>query len=117
MAPKRTLHLADPGPLVSRTHETSSGTRVRLRLTRPSDAPRVAEFLPEGADVERFTYFDPRRRLVLAATRPATGGEEVVGLGEVDFENGAQAIETDPQEGVDELLCGALDHLARSRAA
>ncbi len=103
--------------MLSRTHEVDGGEPVRLRLARPSDAPRVEAFLEEPAAVKRFTHFDPRERLVVVATRPAKGGEEFVGLGEVDFEDGGQAIEADPAEGVDELIAGALDHLARSRAA
>ena len=77
--------------------------RVRLRLTRPSDAAHVRDFLerlsPETrqrrflspmpsvpqAVVDHFTFYDPRERLVIAATMPGQGGEEIVGLGDVSF--------------------------------
>lgn len=117
MATFRDNHGADPGALVSRTHETARGTRVRLRLVRPSDAARVADLLPDGDDIARLTHYDPRRRMVLAATRPGRSGEQLVGIGEVDFEDGARTVETNPGEGVEELLAHALDHLARARAA
>ncbi len=93
--------LADPGALLATTHRVGGGTPVRLRLTRPSDAPRVEAFLshlspetrrrrffvpvPDVGDhvVRHFTFYDPRERLVVAATVPQAGGEELVGLADV----------------------------------
>src|SRR4051794_32783293 len=93
--------LADPGAMISGTHELADGSRVRLRLTRPSDAPRVRAFLERlsletrrlrfltsmphipASVVRHFTFYDPRERLMVAATRPGRGVEEVVGLADV----------------------------------
>ncbi len=92
--------LADPGTLLSTTHAVGE-TRVRLRLTRPSDALRVRSFLeglspetrrrrfmaamPGVSDtvVRHFTFYDPRSRLVVAATAPIDGVETVVGLADI----------------------------------
>jgi GNAT superfamily N-acetyltransferase len=98
MAPTR---LADPGAMLATAHELKDGSRVRLRLTRPSDTQRVRDFLerlspearqrrflaampavPEGI-VRHFTFYDPRERLVVVAAAPNRNGEEVVGLGDV----------------------------------
>src|SRR5918999_93534 len=92
---------ADPGALLSTAHGLDGGDRVRLRLARPSDAARVREFL-EGLSpetrrlrflvpmpvvretaVRHFTFYDPRERLVLAATLPVDGRERIVGLADV----------------------------------
>ena len=78
----------DPGAMLASTHELSDGSRVRLRLTRPTDLPKIEAFLeslsatPEAL-VRHYAFYDPRERLVLAATMPRAGGEEIVGLAEV----------------------------------
>ena len=92
---------ADPGALLATAHELDGGDRVRLRLTRPSDAGRIRDFLdrlsPESrrlrflvpmpvvreSTVRHFTFYDPRERLVLAATLPVDGSERIVGLADV----------------------------------
>ena len=81
----------DPGALLGTTHGVAGGLRVRLRLTRPSDRSEVREFLEELSSetrrrrflvatpeighplVRHFTYYDPRQRLVVAATAPIAG--------------------------------------------
>ena len=87
--------------MLSATHELEDGSRVRLRLTRPTDLPRIEAFL-EGLSAEtrarrflvptptlpasvirHFAFYDPRERLTIAATRPGDGGEEIVGLADV----------------------------------
>src|SRR5918992_1240079 len=91
----------DPGALLAAAHELSDGSRVRLRLVRPSDGSRVRAFLerlspqsprlrflvpmPDVPDavVRHFTFYDPRERRILAATAPIEGGEEMVGLADV----------------------------------
>lgn len=98
-----TQRLADPGTLLATTHPVGGGLRVRLRLARPSDGTRVRAFLeglsPETRSrrflhpmpvvsedtVRRFTFYDPRERLVVAATALLGGPtlEEVVGLADV----------------------------------
>lgn len=136
-----TTRLADSGTLLATTHRLDGGHRVRLRLTRPNDARCVREFLerlaPETrqrrflspmprvtqAVVEHFTFYDPRSRLVLAATMPGAGGEEVIGLGDVSFaETGVAEIgmvvdEEHQSQGIGRLLTEAIASLAVQRAA
>jgi hypothetical protein len=77
----------DPGALLATTHD-ADGLRVKLRLARPSDALRLRGFLESHAPrlashARRFTFYDPRRRLVVLATAPLEGGEEIVGLADL----------------------------------
>ena len=77
----------DPGTLLATTHD-ADGLRVRLRLARPSDALRLRGFLESNASrlatqARRFTFYDPRRRLVVLATAPLEGTEEIVGLADL----------------------------------
>jgi GNAT superfamily N-acetyltransferase len=133
--------LTDSGTLLATTHRLDGGRRVRLRLTRPNDARCVREFLerlsPETrhrrflspmpriteAVVEHFTFYDPRERLVLAATAPGTGGEEVVGLADVSLGNtgvaeiGLVVDEEHQCHGIGRLLSEAIASLALSRGA
>ena len=78
----------DPGALLAATHELDDGSRVRLRLTRPTDLPRIEEFL-DGLGMafrmRHYAFYDPRRRVVLAATMPVDGREEIVGLADVEL--------------------------------
>ena len=133
--------LADSGTLLATTHRLDGGLQVRLRLTRPNDTRCVREFLerlaPETrqrrflspmprvtkAVVDHFTFYDPRERLVIAATMPGAGGEEVVGLGDVSFvatgiaEIGMVVEEEHQSQGIGRLLAEAIASLALSRAA
>jgi GNAT superfamily N-acetyltransferase len=133
--------LADSGTLLATTHQLDGGRRVRLRLARPSDAVRVREFLerlsPETrqrrflspmpsvpqAIIDHFTFYDPRERLVIAATAPGEGGEEIVGLGDVCFvstgiaEIGLVVEEAHQSHGIGRLLAEAIASLALSRGA
>lgn len=133
--------LADSGTLLATTHRLDGAGDVRLRLTRPHDRVRVRDFLerltpetrqrrflspmprvPESV-VEHFTFYDPRQRLVLAATTPGAGGEEVVGLGDVSFaETGVAEIglvvdEEHQHHGIGGLLTEAIASLAVARGA
>lgn len=134
--------LPEPGALVGIVHELPAGLRVTLRLTKPSDAPRVRALLdrlsaetlrrrffspmpavPERT-VEHFTFYDPRKRLVLAATVPAAGVEQIVGLADLALSPGGGAPElglvVDDEHqgrGVGRLLAGALAVLAAKRGA
>src|SRR5215212_4277520 len=90
--------LADPGAMLSGSHVLDDGARVRLRLTRPTDAGLVRDFLeglspatrqrrflvamPQVSEstVRHFTFYDPRERITFAATVPGAVGEEIVGL-------------------------------------
>ena len=130
----------DPGTLLATTHELPTGESVRLRLTRPSDTPLVRSFLDglsletrqrrfftgaaPGAAMERhFTFFNPRERVVLAATLPVEGYERIVGLADVAIlETGlaelAVVVEDERQgQGIGTLLCEALAWLAAQRGA
>jgi GNAT superfamily N-acetyltransferase len=97
-----TERLADPGTLLATTHPVGGGLRVRLRLARPSDGPRVRGFLeglspetralrflhaiPVISDtvVRHFTFYDPRTRLVVVAVAMDGGShEQIVGLADV----------------------------------
>ena len=133
--------LADSGTLLATTHRLDGGPRVRLRLTRPNDAGHVRGFLerltPETrqrrflspmptvsqAIVDHFTFYDPRERLVIAATMPGDGGEEIVGLGDVSFistgiaEIGLVVGEEHQSRGIGRLITEAIASLALSRGA
>jgi len=131
----------DPGTLLATTHEVDEGLRVRLRLARPNDAERVRLFLtglsPEtrrqrffGAEervpdalVRHFTFFDPRERLVVAATAPLDGGEQLVGLADVLLlatglaEVGVVVDDRAQGRGLGKLLIEAVAALARRQGA
>lgn len=105
MAPTQTpeRRLVDAGALLSATHELADGTRARLRLSRPSDVPRVRGFLeglspetrrlrffvpmPDVSEkaVRHFTFYDPRQRLVVVALGAVDGREVIVGLCDVSL--------------------------------
>jgi hypothetical protein len=77
----------DPGALLATTHD-AGGLRVKLRLARPSDALRLRGFLESHAPrlasrAREFTLYDPRERLVVVATAPLEGVEEIVGLADL----------------------------------
>jgi acetyltransferase len=135
------LHLADPGAMLATTHALGDGSRVRLRLTRPTDLPRIAEFL-EGLSpetrarrflvatprlpehlVRHFAFYDPRERLILAATAPGGRGEEVVGLADVALlatglaEIGIVVADRAQGKGVGKLLSESVASLAIQRGA
>ena len=108
--------------MLASTHALHDGSRVRLRLTRPSDLPRIEAFL-EGVDreaqVRAYTFYDPRERLTVAATRPARRGEEIVGLADVEIATADVDVLVDDEQadrGLDELLIEAGTELANQRA-
>src|SRR4051794_5955508 len=133
--------LVDPGAMLAGTHELADGSRVRLRLTRPPDLPRIEMFLeslspqtrarrvlvatpllPEDV-VRHFAFYDPRERLTLAATEPTGGGEEIVGLADVALlatglaEIGLVVADESQGRGVGALLSEAVASLAIQRGA
>ena len=136
--PQRSL--ADPGALLATTHE-AGGRRLRLRLTRPSNATGVRAFLEalshetrrrrfltpsatvSESVVRHFTFFDPRQRLVVAATTPDGGGEQIVGLADVALLHTGLAeiavvVADDHQgHGVGTLLTEAIASLAARQGA
>ena len=130
----------DPGTLLATTHELGTGESVRLRLTRPSDAPLVRAFLDglsvettqrrfftagsPGATMERhFTFYNPRERMVLAATLPVDGYERIVGLADMAVldtglaELGVVMDDARQGQGIGTLLSEALAWLAAQRGA
>jgi GNAT superfamily N-acetyltransferase len=133
--------LADPGALLAGSHELDDGTRVRLRLARPSDAGLVREFLeglspltlerrflvpvphvPEST-VRHFTFFDPRERMTMAAMLPTERGERIVGLADAAFlgtglaEIGIVVDDEHQNRGLGSLLSEAVASLAIKRGA
>jgi GNAT superfamily N-acetyltransferase len=132
---------ADPGALLATTHEIEGGSRARLRLCRPSDALRVQAFLeglspetrhrrflaatPAVGDhlVRHFTFYDPRKRLVVAAACPLEGTEAIVGLADVALlatglaELGVVVDDDMQGRGVGKLLTEAIAALARQQGA
>jgi hypothetical protein len=81
----------DLGALLATSYEIGGDRRVRLRLARPSDVPLVSEFLGGRSGeaprelVRRFTFYDPRERVVLAATMLDGGRDRIVALGDAAF--------------------------------
>jgi GNAT superfamily N-acetyltransferase len=87
--------------MLGTVHELDSGLCIGLRLSRPSDAPRVRAFLErlsretrlkrffmampdlDERTVNHFTFYNPRERIVVAATAPLAGVEEVIGLADI----------------------------------
>ena len=127
--------------MLARTHELPSGLRVRLRLTRPSDGPRVRTFL-EGLSAEsrrrrfftampvvnhtpirHFTYYNPRERLVVAATAHLGGTEQILGLADVSLletgvaEIGLVVTDEHQGQGVGGVLSEAIAALAVQQGA
>lgn len=129
----------DPGTLLATTHPLPSGERVRLRLTRPSDEPLVRAFLDglsagtrerrfftagTGPEMIRhFTYYNPRERVVIAATLPVDGRERIVGLGDLALlgtglaELGLVVDDERQGHGIGALVSEALAWLAAQRGA
>jgi hypothetical protein len=109
----------DTGSLLATTHQAGE-LRVRLRLARPSDALSVRAFLETqrpalAGSVRRFTFFDPRERLVLLATTPRDGAEQIVGL--VEAGEGPPLVLGDEPELVKLLTTAGSVLAARVRKA
>ena len=137
-----TERLADPGTLLATTHPVGDGLRVRLRLARPSDGPRVRAFLeglspetralcflhalPAVSDtvVRHFTFYDPRERLVVVAVAMDGGShEQIVGLADVVHlgtglaELGVVVDDRRQGRGVGKLLTEVVASLAMQQGA
>jgi hypothetical protein len=118
----------DPGALLGRFYPLEDGSRISLRVARPSDANairRLLESVSQGCgdlEVARLVNFDPRRRCVICATGLLGGSEHLVGVGSVELgERAAQPemVVVDPSApaAVGELLAGALVGRATALAA
>jgi acetyltransferase len=127
--------------MLANVHELASGLRIGLRLARPSDAPRVRAFLerlshetrlkrffmamPEIDErtVNHFTFYNPRERIVVAATVPQAGVEEVIGLADIALVDTGVAdlgivIDDEHQgQGVGTALIEAVASLAAAHGA
>jgi acetyltransferase len=132
--------MVDPGAMLATTHELEDGSRVRLRLARPTDGPLVSAFLDGLSDetrarrflaatqtndsvVRHFTFYDPRERMILAATMPVDGVERIVGLGDAAFlatglaEIGLVVDDESQGLGVGKVLSEAVASVALQRGA
>ena len=106
--------------MLATTHELDDGSRVRLRLARPSDVPLVLEFfggdaaVPEAL-VRRFTFYDPRERVVLAATMLDGSYERIVALGDAAFDDLPEVVVDHEMQdrGLDDLMADAVASYTR----
>ena len=113
----------DLGALLATSYEIEGDRRVRLRLARPSDVPLVTEFLAGGSGgaprelVRRFTFYDPRERVVLAATMLADGRERIVALGDAAFTDLPEVVLDDELEdtALADLMTEAVAYYTRVR--
>jgi GNAT superfamily N-acetyltransferase len=127
--------------MLATAHLLDDGSRVRLRLTRPTDTTRVRTFLeglspetrtrrflaptPEVSDatVRHFTFYDPRERMILAATMLAEGSEAIVGLADAAFlatglaEIGVVVDDDAQGRGLGKVLSEAVASVALQRGA
>ena len=127
--------------MLATVHELDSGLRIGLRLTRPSDAPRVRAFLERlSADTRRkrffmampeieerainhFTFYNPRERIVVAATAPLAGVEAVIGMADIALvdtgvaELGIVVDDEHQRQGVGGALIEAVASLAAAHGA
>lgn len=134
------LDLTDPGPLLATTHVLEDAPPARLRLTRPSDAPLVESFLEDlsaGTRARRFlepvevtpelvrgfTFYNPRERIVVAATMPVEGTEAIAGLADVTLketglaEMGVVVADELQERGLGTLLVQSSASLALQKGA
>ena len=129
----------DPGALLGRFYPLEDGSRVHLRVARPSDAAPIRElFARQGGreglaapefEAARLVNFNPRERCVLTATALVDGAERMVGVGSIELDGDPRSdpepelvvVDPDAPEGLGPLLAGALagraGALARDRAA
>jgi GNAT superfamily N-acetyltransferase len=126
--------------MLATTHELDSGMRVRLRLTKPSDGTRMRRFLGgvsrrslelrfgkvdhDEVDHTELTFYDPRRRLVVAAAAPGSESlEEIVGVADVQLLDTGLAeikllVDDEHQtKGIGRLMSEVIAHMAVQRGA
>src|SRR4051794_20691587 len=127
--------------MLANVHELDSGLRIGLRLSRPSDAPRVRAFLErlsretrlkrffmampdiDERTVNHFTFYNPRQRIVVAATAPVAGGEEIIGMADIALvdtgvaELGIVVDDEHQGSGVGGALIEAVSSLAAAHGA
>jgi hypothetical protein len=106
------------------THRLEDGTRVRLRLARPTDQAALQAFLEDAPElaVRRLAYYDPHERLTLLAVAFEDATERIVGLADVAVRaDGADEITVTVGDdlgpgGADALLTEAAAYTRLSRA-
>ena len=112
----------DPGALLATSYQLRDGSRMRLRLARPTDVPLVRDFLTGDGNVDvdsdlvrRFTFYDPRERVVLAATMLDGGQERIVALGDAAFDDMPEVVVEDDmaERGVADLMAEAVAYYTR----
>ena len=114
--------------MLSAAHELADGSSARLRLTRPTDAGLIRAFLETLGEVpdsvvQQFTYYEPRERLMIAASGLEDGTERIIGLAGVTvLETGTADVavvvdDTRRGLGVGTLLTEAVASLALRRGA
>ena len=98
--------------MLAGTHELADGGRVRLRLTRPSDAALVREFLDSGGAVRPLVFYDPRERVTVAATMVVDGVERIVGVAHAGPSDTAVLVAEEQRgRGIGTLLTEAAEYL------
>jgi acetyltransferase len=127
--------------MLATVHGLRDGLPVRLRLTRPTDAPRVRAFLeqlshetrhrrflaampeiPESV-VRHFTFYDPRERMIVAATAHLDGTERILGIADIALldtgvaELAVVVADEHQGRGVGTLLAEAIASLALRQGA
>jgi hypothetical protein len=123
----------DPGALLGNSYSLEGGLRVRLRLTRSSDAGSIRTLLerqgldPEDLQAARLVHFDPRTRYVLCATALIDSTETLLGVAAIELDPGGSdqpdtvIVDDGHSAELGELLTSALvgraSTVARSRAA
>jgi hypothetical protein len=112
----------DTGALLARAFRLPHGRHVRLRLVHRSDLPALRSLLERKAvehsevALERLVRYDPTRRVAVCATALIGAREEIVGVGAIPIEAGADpdtlVVDDRLGPGVAELLDAALRHRA-----
>jgi hypothetical protein len=97
-------------------HDLPSGARVRLRLPFRGDEAALRALVGDE-EAERLLRFDPRRRAVLCAA----DFDEIVGVGAIDLEPGADpdvlAVNGGHGKELEALIAEALVHRASRHRA
>lgn len=109
--------------MIFTTHRLEDGTRVRLRLARPTDQRALQAFLEDAPElvVRRLAYYDPHERMTLLAVAFEDGGERILGFADVTFgvdgdDDVVVTVRDDlGPEGADALMTEAVAYTRLSR--
>ena len=84
----------DPGALLGRFYPLADGSRVGLRVARPSDAAAIRDLVASHGeashsaaelDIRRLVNYDPRHCCVICATALVDQGEQMIGVGSIEL--------------------------------